>query len=71
MFKIEKNCIGCGECAEACDLNLIQTGDNYILMDIDNCIHCSKCVEACQNNVFTKTVILKHFMYLFLNKFKR
>ncbi|WP_458453812.1 4Fe-4S binding protein [Methanobrevibacter sp.] len=67
-FRVEKNCIGCGECAQACDLNLITVYDNYIEIDIENCQHCSKCVSTCKNNAFTKTVILKHFLHLFKSK---
>jgi ferredoxin len=71
MYKVWKNCIGCGECAKACDFNLIQTFDDYILMDIEKCRHCSKCVETYQNNVFTKSVIFKHFLYLLYYKIKK
>lgn len=66
-FRVEKNCIGCIDCA-ACDLNLITVYDDHIEMDIEKCQHCSKCVSACKNNAFTKTVILKHFLYLFKRK---
>ncbi|WP_407374883.1 4Fe-4S binding protein [Methanobrevibacter sp.] len=68
VFRVEKNCVGCGDCAKACDLNLITVYDNYIEIDIEKCQHCSKCVSACTNNVFTKTVILKHFLHLFKSK---
>lgn len=70
VFRVEKNCTGCGRCAEVCDLNLIKVYDDYIEMDIDNCQHCSKCVSECPNNVFTKTVILKHFLSIFRSKIK-
>lgn len=71
MFKLEKNCIGCGECAKACERNLIKTFDSHIEIDIENCNHCSKCIETCKNNVFTKSAILKHFTYLFYLKAKK
>lgn len=69
-YKIEDKCTGCGICAEVCDLNIIQVYDNYIEIDMEKCNHCSKCVESCPNNVFTNSVIMKHFIYLFKNKIK-
>ena len=65
LYKIEKNCTGCGICASVCESNLITVYDNHIEMDIEHYTHCSKCVNSCQNNVFTKTVVLKHFIKLF------
>lgn len=71
LYKVEKNCTGCGICSKVCELNLINVYDNHIEIDIEKCNHCSKCIESCPNNVFTKTVIMKHFLILFKNKISR
>lgn len=71
MFKIEENCVGCGICKNVCDLDIITVGNNYIEIDVEKCNHCSKCIESCPNGVFTKTVVIKHFIELFKVKISK
>ncbi len=41
-------CIGCGECIDACPEEAIEGKDGYIhMIDQDLCEHCGKCVAAC------------------------
>ncbi len=41
-------CIGCGECIDACPEEAIEGKDGYIhMIDQDLCEHCGKCVSAC------------------------
>lgn len=41
-------CIGCGECIDACPEDAIEGKDGYIhMIDQDLCEHCGKCVAAC------------------------
>ncbi len=42
-------CIGCGECIDACEEEAIEGKDGYIhIIDQDLCEHCGKCVPACE-----------------------
>lgn len=43
---IKGNCVGCGECQNACLYNSIQIVDKVVKIN-DSCIDCGACVEAC------------------------
>lgn len=45
-FHIEKDCIGCGKCAELCPLNNISIAKNRPVWN-GNCTHCMACICAC------------------------
>jgi len=41
------SCAGCGQCAQICPAEAIQTGDKKITFDYDQCIRCYCCQEIC------------------------
>lgn len=43
----EKECIGCGQCAEDCPLEIIAVEDNVPIPDEDVCIGCGVCLLHC------------------------
>jgi electron transfer flavoprotein alpha subunit len=48
-LKINKECIGCGTCADACPLGIIvPSGDIYTITD--ECIECRVCADSCPVN---------------------
>lgn len=46
---IEKDCIGCGDCAERCVNNAISLKDELASIDADTCIGCGECILICPN----------------------
>jgi len=45
---IEKECVGCGLCIEACPFDAIELDDQKVAqIDLDKCTLCGACVEAC------------------------
>ena len=58
MIKTDKNCIGCGACADACPVNCItmeydEEGFLYPTVNTSDCINCSSCNKVCiiENNI--------------------
>ncbi|MBR2134360.1 MAG: Coenzyme F420 hydrogenase/dehydrogenase, beta subunit C-terminal domain [Eubacterium sp.] len=58
MIKTDKNCIGCGACADACPVNCItmeydEEGFLYPTVNTADCINCSSCNKVCiiENNI--------------------
>ncbi len=43
----EKDCIGCGRCAESCPAKTISLRNRKAKIDLSNCIHCFCCHEMC------------------------
>ena len=46
-YKINDNCISCGQCAEVCPQECIAEGDDKFVIDADKCISCGACAGAC------------------------
>jgi uncharacterized protein len=45
----EKDCIGCGDCAERCANNAISLEDELACIDANTCIGCGECILICPN----------------------
>ena len=53
-------CIGCGECADACDDDAIQGRKKFIhVIDQDECTQCGKCKEACEEDAIVVAGAIK------------
>jgi uncharacterized Fe-S center protein len=46
---IDKDCIGCGDCAERCVNTAISLEDELACIDVDTCIGCGECILICPN----------------------
>jgi len=44
---IEKNCIACGLCVQACPFEALEVKGNVAVVDPDKCTNCGDCVEIC------------------------
>ncbi|MGI6254049.1 MAG: DUF362 domain-containing protein [Acutalibacter sp.] len=47
----EKECVGCGKCAESCPQHTIEVRDGKARIDYRNCIRCFCCHEMCPKHV--------------------
>ena len=45
-YEIGDNCVGCGQCLEACPMNCISEGSPYTI-NADTCVGCGLCAQAC------------------------
>lgn len=46
----QNNCIGCGNCANGCNMDAITVTNKKANVDLKRCIGCGQCVIQCQNN---------------------
>jgi Fe-S-cluster-containing hydrogenase component 2 len=42
-----KQCVGCGDCLDACPVGAIQLTDGYAVIDQDKCQQCEICLPIC------------------------
>ena len=45
-YRISDQCIACGECQEACPVDMISEGEIYTI-DRGRCLECGRCAETC------------------------
>lgn len=48
---VSDNCIGCGKCAEHCDVNAIAMVEGRAVLDEKKCIGCAMCIAVCPTGV--------------------
>ena len=48
-YKITKNCVACGTCADNCPMGAITEGEIYHI-DLDMCTECRTCLDNCPND---------------------
>ncbi len=47
-------CLGCGACADACPMEVIEVEDVATVTDADSCVGCGTCVDACPAGAITE-----------------
>ena len=53
-------CIGCGDCASACEFGAIQVCRGVAVVDAALCKGCGQCVSACPKKIITLTLARPH-----------
>jgi NAD-dependent dihydropyrimidine dehydrogenase PreA subunit len=54
----EEKCIGCGECAEVCPVDVYEIqNEKAVPVNADECLGCESCVEVCEQGAITLTEI--------------
>ena len=48
--EINRNCVGCGRCAEHCPPQAMHLADARVVIDHEKCIRCYCCQELCPAN---------------------
>ncbi|NIS59422.1 MAG: 4Fe-4S dicluster domain-containing protein [Proteobacteria bacterium] len=46
-FMITEDCVACGTCADGCEANAIEEGDDIYVIDEEKCTECGTCIEVC------------------------
>ena len=46
-FVIKYDCVGCGDCVEACPVQAIEVINGKAAIDNEKCINCNICVGTC------------------------
>ena len=47
-------CVGCGACADACPMGVIEVEDAATVVNGDACVGCAACVDACPAGAITE-----------------
>lgn len=48
------DCVGCGACAEACQMEVIEVEDVATVANPDACVGCGACQDACPAGAITE-----------------
>jgi len=46
-FVITEDCVACGTCADECESNAIEEGEDIYVINEEKCTECGTCVEVC------------------------
>ncbi len=46
-FVIKYDCVGCGDCVDACPVQAIEVINGKAVIDNEKCINCNICVGSC------------------------
>jgi len=46
-FMITEDCVACGTCADQCESDAIEEGEDIYVIDEGKCTECGTCVEVC------------------------
>ena len=46
-FVITEDCVACGTCADECEANAIEEGEDIYVINEQKCTECGTCVEVC------------------------
>jgi len=46
----EEECMGCGDCVEACPVDALSVDDTFAIVDEDWCVGCGLCISKCMNS---------------------
>ena len=49
-------CVGCGACADACPMDVIEVEDVATVVNGDACIACGACVDTCPTGAIPEVV---------------
>ena len=53
-----EKCIGCGECVEACPVDVYEIQDEKAVpVNAEECLGCESCIEVCEQEAITVTEI--------------
>jgi ferredoxin len=46
-FVITEDCVACGTCADECEANAIEEGEDIYVINEEKCTECGTCIEVC------------------------
>ena len=54
----EEKCVGCGECAEICPVDVYQIqNEKSVIVNGEECLGCESCIEVCEHEAITVSEI--------------
>ena len=54
-FVITEDCVACGTCADECEADAIEEGEDIYVIDEGKCTECGTCVDECPNGTIIVT----------------
>ena len=50
----EEKCVGCGECAEVCPVDVYEIqNEKSVVVNGEECLRCQDCIEVCEYEAIT------------------